>query len=256
MDWIENGCTDDLTYASFEPTKYHKHLMKLQIQKGILMRQFVDDIGKISHSHVWVQNICEKKSFTEYIVLPQEDILVLLEQRKNFANDSIFLDFQNIWLTISKTVFLARLQKESPKNNCSLHFNFIGTAFSGWHDANRLSSTLPVAIYKNALSGMDFFQNIFSQFRYSCKSFSFNILSIQLHTYQNLIWLRCQFCCRINSWDVKISWKTSRTCFIEAPPHNRSCWKITCCIETNFETQHWWKMNNMVSICWLSNIYA
>ena len=40
LDWIENGCTDDLTYAAFELKKYQKHLMKLQIHKGILMRQF------------------------------------------------------------------------------------------------------------------------------------------------------------------------------------------------------------------------
>ena len=54
MDWIENGSTDDLTYASFELKKYHKHLMRLQIHKGILMRQFFDDIGKILHSQVCV----------------------------------------------------------------------------------------------------------------------------------------------------------------------------------------------------------
>ena len=54
MDSIENGCTDDLTYASFELRKYHKHLMRLQIHKGILMRKFFHDIGKISHSQVFV----------------------------------------------------------------------------------------------------------------------------------------------------------------------------------------------------------
>ena len=59
-------------------------------------REFFDDIGK-KHTHKFAfRNICEKKSFTEYIILPQEDILVLLEQRKNFADDFIFLDFQNI----------------------------------------------------------------------------------------------------------------------------------------------------------------
>ena len=96
MDWIEIGCTDDLTYASFELKKYHKHLMRLHIQKGILVRQYFDDIGKYHTLKFVFRNICEKKSFTEYIILPQEDILVLLEQRKNFANDSIFLDFQTI----------------------------------------------------------------------------------------------------------------------------------------------------------------
>ena len=49
-DWIENGCTDDLAYASFELKKHHKHLMRLQIRKGILMRQFFDDFGK-NHTH-------------------------------------------------------------------------------------------------------------------------------------------------------------------------------------------------------------
>ena len=33
MDWIEKGLTDDLTYASFELKKYHKHLMGLEIHK-------------------------------------------------------------------------------------------------------------------------------------------------------------------------------------------------------------------------------
>ena len=33
MEWIENGCTDDLTYFSFELKKYHKHLMRLHIQR-------------------------------------------------------------------------------------------------------------------------------------------------------------------------------------------------------------------------------
>ena len=45
-DWIENGCTDDLTYASFELIKCHKHLMRLQIHKGILMRHFLTILEK------------------------------------------------------------------------------------------------------------------------------------------------------------------------------------------------------------------
>ena len=38
ISWIQNGCDDDITYASFEFKKYHKHLSRLQIQKSIVMR--------------------------------------------------------------------------------------------------------------------------------------------------------------------------------------------------------------------------
>ena len=61
MDWIENGCTDDLIYASFELKKYHKHLLRLQIHKGILVRLFFDDIGKISHSQLCVPKHLRKE---------------------------------------------------------------------------------------------------------------------------------------------------------------------------------------------------
>ena len=49
MTWIDTGCNDDLTYASLELRKYYKHLMRLQMQTVILVRQFFDDVGKISH---------------------------------------------------------------------------------------------------------------------------------------------------------------------------------------------------------------
>ena len=52
MDWLENGGTDDLTYVSFELKKNLKHLMRLQIQKLILMRQFFDVMCKKSQSQV------------------------------------------------------------------------------------------------------------------------------------------------------------------------------------------------------------
>ena len=39
MTWIQKGSTDDITYASFELKKYHKHLSRLHLQKGIVTRQ-------------------------------------------------------------------------------------------------------------------------------------------------------------------------------------------------------------------------
>ena len=60
MEWIENGCADDLTYASFELKKYHKPLMRLHIQKGILVRQFFDHIGKLSHSSLCSETFAKR----------------------------------------------------------------------------------------------------------------------------------------------------------------------------------------------------
>ena len=54
INWVENGCTDDLTYASFELRKYHKHLDRLQLKNGILCRNFFDDVGKISNLQVCI----------------------------------------------------------------------------------------------------------------------------------------------------------------------------------------------------------
>ena len=54
MTWIDTGCNDDLTYESLELIKYYKHLTRLQMHKGILVRQFFDDVGKISHYQIFV----------------------------------------------------------------------------------------------------------------------------------------------------------------------------------------------------------
>ena len=54
MTWIQKVCTDDITYASFELKKYHKHLSRLHLQKGVVTRQFFDDVGKISHYQVCI----------------------------------------------------------------------------------------------------------------------------------------------------------------------------------------------------------
>ena len=50
MAWIQNGCRDDNTCASFERRKFHYHLSRLQVEKGILTRQFFDDFS-VSRMH-------------------------------------------------------------------------------------------------------------------------------------------------------------------------------------------------------------
>ena len=54
INWVENVCTEDLTYASFELRKYHKHSDRLQPKNGILYRKFFDDVGKISNLQVCI----------------------------------------------------------------------------------------------------------------------------------------------------------------------------------------------------------
>ena len=54
VTWIRKGCTDDITYASLVLKKYHKHLSRLHLQKGIVTRQCFNDVGKISHYQVCI----------------------------------------------------------------------------------------------------------------------------------------------------------------------------------------------------------
>ena len=61
MTWIDTGCNDDLTYASLELRKYYKHLTRLHMQRGILVRQFSDDVGKISHHQICVPKHLRKE---------------------------------------------------------------------------------------------------------------------------------------------------------------------------------------------------
>ena len=60
MTWIDTGCNGDLTYASLELRKYYEHLTRLQMHKGILVRQFFDDVGKISHYQICVSKHLRK----------------------------------------------------------------------------------------------------------------------------------------------------------------------------------------------------
>ena len=61
LSWIQNGSNDDITYASFELKKYHEHLSGLQLQKGSVMRQFFDDVRKVSHYQICIPKHLRKK---------------------------------------------------------------------------------------------------------------------------------------------------------------------------------------------------
>ena len=93
MEWIQIGCTDDLTYASFELKKYHKHLMRLHIQKGILVRQFFYDIGKISHSQVCVPKHLRKEIIYRIQNFPTGGHLGIVRTAKEFRKRFYFPGF-------------------------------------------------------------------------------------------------------------------------------------------------------------------
>ena len=93
MDWSENGCTDNLNKASFELKKYHKHLIRLHIQKWMLVRQFFDDIGKISQSQVCVPKHLRKEVIYRIHNSPTEGQLGFVETEKNSRKRFLFPGF-------------------------------------------------------------------------------------------------------------------------------------------------------------------
>ena len=90
ITWIETGCNDDLTYASLDLRKYYKHLTRLQMQKGILVRQFFDDVGKISHYQICVPKHLRKEVVYRIHNSPTGGILELFAQQKSLDSDSSF----------------------------------------------------------------------------------------------------------------------------------------------------------------------
>ena len=90
MDWIENVCTDDLTYASFELKKYNKHLMRLQINTGFLGQQLLDDIGKKSKSQVCVPKHLRKEVIYRIHNSPTGGYLGIVKRAKKFRKRFYF----------------------------------------------------------------------------------------------------------------------------------------------------------------------
>ena len=133
MEWIENGCTDDLTFASFELKNYHKHLMRVHKQKGILVRQFFDDIGKISHSQV-----CAPKHLRKEVILrihnsPTGGHRGIIRIAKKFRKRFYVPGFSEYLIDyIKNCLFCSTLKRVTKKTIASTtSTNFIRTTFSG-----------------------------------------------------------------------------------------------------------------------------
>ena len=69
------------------------------------MRQFLDHIEKNQFDKFVIEIIAKKSQWQNTYFSHGEDILLLLEQLKNFVNDFVFLGFHKIWPPVSKLVF-------------------------------------------------------------------------------------------------------------------------------------------------------
>ena len=93
MTWIDTGCNDDLTYASLELRKYYKDLTRLQMQKGILGRQFFDDVGKISFYQICVRKHLRKEVVYRIHSSPTGGHLGIVRTAKEFRQRFYFPGF-------------------------------------------------------------------------------------------------------------------------------------------------------------------
>ena len=93
MTWIDTGCNEDLTYAPLELRKYYKHLTRLKMQKGILVRQFFTDVGKISHYQICVPKHLRKEVVHRIHNSPTGGHLRIVRTAKEFRQRFYFPGF-------------------------------------------------------------------------------------------------------------------------------------------------------------------
>ena len=113
--WIENGCADDITYASFELTNYHTHLMRLQKQKAILVRHLFHDIGKISQSQVCVPEHLRKEVSYRLHKSPTGRHLGIARTEKEFCKRFHFFAFSEYLTETIKNCFSCSTLKRVTK---------------------------------------------------------------------------------------------------------------------------------------------
>ena len=159
MEWIEHGCTDDLTYASFELRKYYKHLMRLHIQKGNLVRQFFDDIGKISHSQVCVPKHLRKDVIYRIHNSPTGGHLGIVRTAKEFRKRFYFPGFSEYLIDYIKNCLSCSTVKRVTKKQLHPPLQPISSEqlFPGDMMPINLVGPFQSPVYKYVLSGIDVF---------------------------------------------------------------------------------------------------
>ena len=165
MEWIQNGCTDDLSYASFELKKYHKHLLRLYIQKGILVRQFFDEFGKISHSQVCVPKHLRKEVTYRIHDSPTGGHLSIVGTAKKFRKRFYLPGFSEYLIDYIKNCFSCSTLKRVTKKQ--LHPPLQPTSseqlFPGDMMQIDLVGPFQSPVYKYVLSGID----VFSKYQFA-----------------------------------------------------------------------------------------
>ena len=169
-EWIENGCTDDLSYASFELKKYHKHLMRLHIQKGSLMRQFFDDIGKISHSRVCVPKHLRKEVIYRIHNSPTGGHLGIVRAVKEFRKRLYFPGFSEYLVDYIRNCLSCSTLKRVTKKQLHPPLQPLSSEQLFPVDMMQIDLVGPFQspVYKYVLSGID----VFSKYLFAVPSTS------------------------------------------------------------------------------------
>ena len=117
MTWIDTGCNDDLTYASLELRKHYKHLTRQQMQKGNLVRQFFQVVGKFSLYQLCVPKLLRKEVVYRIHSSLTWGHLGILRTGKEFRQRLYFPGFGEFLTDYIKTVCHVQPWKELPNDN-------------------------------------------------------------------------------------------------------------------------------------------
>ena len=159
MDWIENVCTDDLIYASFELKRYHKHLMRRHIQKWILVRQFFDSNGKILHSQVCVPQHLRKEVNYRVHKSPTGGNLGIVRTAKEFRKRFYFPGFSEKLTDYNKKCFFCSTPKRVTKKQLHPPLQPVSSEQHFPGDMMQIDLVAPFqsTVYSYVLSGIDVF---------------------------------------------------------------------------------------------------
>ena len=163
MTWIDTGCNDDLTCASLELRKYYKHLTRLQMHKGILVRQFFDDVGKISHYQICVPKHPRKEVVYRIHNSPTGGHLGIVRTAKEFRQRFYFPRFREFLTDYIKNCLSCSTMKRVSKQQLNPPLQPISSEqlFPGNMMQIDLVGPFQSPNYKYVLSGIDVFSKYF-----------------------------------------------------------------------------------------------
>ena len=163
IPWIDTGCNDDLTYASLELRKYYKHLTRLQMQKGILVRHFLDDVGNISRYQICVSKRLRKEVVYRIHISPTGGHLGFVRTAKQFRQRFYFIGFTEFLTDYIENCLSCSTLKRVSKRQLSPPLQPISSEQLFPDDMMQIDLVGPFQspIYKYVLSGIDVFSKYF-----------------------------------------------------------------------------------------------